>query len=411
MVAQVPINGGDGKGVTAGHIYLTLLIDTLLSPRLADLSQQYQRSTWKKVKFDVVHGVPTSTPGRYLHGIVEDPTDNIEGKGLALLQNLTSNQSFVSQSVFASSSVTMRRPMANTPKGGYFNSIAPSDSLRLSSPGKYLLVAEQDIPASVTGSLTVWIDYEVDLHVPTHETDSAATFVLPYDIYGANSTSGIGPTKQVGRPTNWFVDPTAEIPLFLREQKYSYKYGFWRRVEGTVPVSVYHANVNNGDYGSVTAHSTLNTAGFAILANAPPGYNEPWNGTTWSYKKNNDIEANGVRLVNTMGFLIPGRQDAKQYTHFHQPPFVSDPDTDEDIIMPIVPLFSAGDVFEFVEVAPGDLPDGEDTKNVSLAHTSGLRSNSSQGIARLANGSLMSERLLTKSRNLSAVTYRASWMF
>jgi len=321
--------------------------------------------------------------------------------------------------MFQSSSVTLREPTKNTPKGGYYNSIAQNDSLRLSSPGKYLVVAEQDVPASATGSITIWADYIVDLHDPTHETEDSATFILPYDICGATGHSGFGPIKSIvpgsNKVTDLRVDTDAKLPEELRENRFHYTRGYWRRVSGPTYVSVYHANSGDGDFGSIKAHSTAAIDGFAVLGVAPPSYPGVWNGSTWAYDQNTGAnkgpEANGARMVSAvLGLLIPGRQDAKQYTHFHSPTFMSDPVTEADVALEIVPLFNKGDVFEFVPTTPGDEIETDGSKNASPAHTYGSQKSSSRGIVLQADGSQLSNRLLQASRTRSGTTYRANWI-
>lgn len=146
----------------------TIPISAVLSaqsvPRLEKISEAFQRIKYVNLKFRVVPCVSTATSGGYVCAFIADVADHVPNTDFGL-SKLTSQGGAQTKKWWETATVP-----AALSGDLLYTSFSPQDP-RLSSPGKFVLGV--DGVASQDGSLTVYLDWEVVLSVPSLEGTEA----------------------------------------------------------------------------------------------------------------------------------------------------------------------------------------------------------------------------------------------
>lgn len=156
--------------------------------RLDVQASAYQRIKWLSLKFRISPQISTAVSGGYVAAFVQDPTD-IVPDGEAGLNALTSQSHSVTKKWWEDSIIN-----APMPQELLFTNITGSE-LRWSSPGQFVLAS--DGKATSAGSLTVYLDWSVELSVPSLEKVGLEEFAIDINHYmGYIREGNVDPTIQ-----------------------------------------------------------------------------------------------------------------------------------------------------------------------------------------------------------------------
>lgn len=128
--------------------------------RLARLASAFQRIKYVRLSFHVEPQVSTATSGGYVIGFIRDATDLIPD-GESGLSILTSTQGSLTKKWWESAVLN-----CGGFKDLFYTTNSPTEE-RWSSPG--ILVLFADGKATQAGSLTIYVDYEIELFEPSLE--------------------------------------------------------------------------------------------------------------------------------------------------------------------------------------------------------------------------------------------------
>lgn len=142
----------------------TIILDTPVTaqtlPRLEKISETFQRIKWHKLHFRVVPQVSTASSGGYVASFFADPSDQVSPTQFGL-SKMTSQQGAKTCKWWETAKLVS--PLG---KDTLFTSFTPEDP-RLGSPGKVVIAC--DGKASQRGGLTVYVDWDVELTLPSLE--------------------------------------------------------------------------------------------------------------------------------------------------------------------------------------------------------------------------------------------------
>lgn len=154
-------------------------------PRLEKLSDAFQRIKYKRLAFRVVPQISTATSGGYVAAFVNDVTDRFT-KGEKGLAKLTSMQG--SKTCKWWENTTIVPPTSDD----LFYTSGSANDPRWSSPGKFVLGV--DGKANQIGSLTVFLDWSVELCIPSLEGDDNTHSDIPelrYSVWTKDKEDGL----------------------------------------------------------------------------------------------------------------------------------------------------------------------------------------------------------------------------
>lgn len=261
----------DANGAVTGDI----LAEVSLNPTTADwLGTRLQRemSLWERFRFRKFAmlfepSVPTTQPGQMVMFIDTDPDEDLEGSGLAVVQQATAHSGSEMFQVWEAGTAEY---LPDTDTQDFFADADGSDQ-RLISPGNAFLVASTDLQESVYGAL--YGCYDVELLVPQIEDgvlsayfaqiqgdqvnadalqpmgDGVTTVVggLPYSF---EALLGSGSTFYGIPPGRYYMTFTAYgTTINLDAETYFAVTGAYTSIGG----SAFYATGNNGDYAIITA--------------------------------------------------------------------------------------------------------------------------------------------------------------
>lgn len=129
-----------------------------LFPRLSQLARSFQRIRYHRLRFEIVAGWPSNAAGAYVAGFVKDATDPVD-EASAATTLLASGGTAVK--IWQSTEV-----IVNGIPDLYYTSVDSSEA-RWSSPGS--LVVSLLSKAGTSGSLQVYVHWDVTLSEPTYE--------------------------------------------------------------------------------------------------------------------------------------------------------------------------------------------------------------------------------------------------
>lgn len=129
-------------------------------PRLEKISEAFQRVKYRSLKFRVVPQISTATSGGYVCAFVSDVGDNVNSSEYGL-SKLTSQAGAQTKKWWETATCV------SCLSGDLLYTSFSIEDPRLSSPGRFVLGV--DGRASQKGSLTVFLDWDVDLSVPSLE--------------------------------------------------------------------------------------------------------------------------------------------------------------------------------------------------------------------------------------------------
>lgn len=169
---------------TDGAPLIDLSITPELLPRLHHMAEAYQRIRYKKLVFKIVSMCPTTTSGGIAAAFVADPTDVLGSGANALNRVVAQNGSKVTK---VWQSATIRASLSGDL---LYTSTPPLGDSRLYSPGRFWLVCESRFSTPVP--ITVYLDWEVEVSVPSLETEApeAGAVVLTANFYTRSSNPG-----------------------------------------------------------------------------------------------------------------------------------------------------------------------------------------------------------------------------
>jgi len=151
----------------------TIIVDQLFTsksiPRLALVSDVYQKYRVKKLHFRVAPQISTAVSGGYVVGFVNDAA-YVLPSGPNGLNALTAQRGTCTMKWWEDSTV-----VAPVSGNELYTKVEESQE-RFSSPGRFILAS--DGKATSAGSLTVFIEWEVELLKPTLETQTEAEETL-----------------------------------------------------------------------------------------------------------------------------------------------------------------------------------------------------------------------------------------
>lgn len=154
-------------------------------PRLEKISEAFQRIRYVSLKMRVVPQVSTATSGGYVAAFVADVADTIPDSQFGL-SKLTSQAGAQTKKWWETATVS-----AYLSNDLLYTSFSPQDP-RLSSPGKFVLAA--DGISSQRGSMTVYLDWDVLLSVPSlegTEQEETSIFTSSKQIWTKAGTAGL----------------------------------------------------------------------------------------------------------------------------------------------------------------------------------------------------------------------------
>lgn len=175
----------DISRLSAGRIALETPINAQSLPRLEKVSDAFQRIKFKKLQFRVTPQISTATSGGYVVAFCADVTDRFwsNEKGLS---KLTSQKGSKTQKWWEGATV-----IGQCTNDLLYTSTSLEEP-RLSSPGKFVLAV--DGRASQEGSLTVHLDWCVELSVPSLEgngNDEKSIPELQYSLWTKAGDDGL----------------------------------------------------------------------------------------------------------------------------------------------------------------------------------------------------------------------------
>lgn len=169
-LAHIP----DISKLKRGEEIISQLVTPAMLPRLSKAGGMYQKIKYKRLKFHVISGCPTSQTGSYVCAFVKDPTDDYDATGDSAVARLVSNEGAKVQKAWESTSTTY------TSGTWFFTS--PGTSMRWFSPGKFIVL--MDGVASQPGSVTVTCEWTIELCNQTTENqyETVPSLVFKYPI-------------------------------------------------------------------------------------------------------------------------------------------------------------------------------------------------------------------------------------
>lgn len=178
---------------------LSIPITAQSVPRLEKIAEAFQRITYKSLKFRVVPQVSTATSGGYVCAFIADVGDSVSSSEYGL-SKLTSQAGAQTKKWWETAS-------CNSCLSGdlLYTSFSVEDP-RLSAPGRFVLGV--DGVSSQRGSLTVYMDWDVDLSVPSlegPEMEESKIPTLQYSLWtkaGSNGLYFLTNPKQYSSLTN-----------------------------------------------------------------------------------------------------------------------------------------------------------------------------------------------------------------
>jgi hypothetical protein len=168
----------DVKDYQDGKLVCDILIEPSAFDRLDVVASAFQRIVYKSLRFKVVTQINTLTSGGYVCAFVRDPSDVMDNGSL---NRLTSMRGSVTTKWYQSAIIS-----ANSPTS-YFTSSGVE--IREFSPGRFVLMA--DGAATQSGSLTIFVEWAVQLSGPSIERVADKTYVTNVDWWNRKGHTGI----------------------------------------------------------------------------------------------------------------------------------------------------------------------------------------------------------------------------
>lgn len=197
-----------------GDVVLSASVTAQSTRRLKDLASTFQRIKWHRLVFTVEGAFPTTTGGGYIAAFVRDPTDQPPADGLERLRWVAARSCMVDCKWYDCGRVIVPQ----TPDLQYTSHDAQDDP-RWWSPGTLYIISKGG--PGQPGSLTIKMDWDITLSMPSSEKQEEATptSTFPQDLaltYQVTSPGYIGVVEQLsltgagvatyGPPMNSFID-------------------------------------------------------------------------------------------------------------------------------------------------------------------------------------------------------------
>lgn len=201
-------------GLADGTVILDVVLDAQSIPRLAKLSDAYQRVQFHKLVFRIEPMAATSTVGGLVAGFVPDAQDRIGSGDRALARVLAVSGSKLFK---AWQSVSV---VHNCVPDLLYTSLPPKGEARLSSPGRFVVVVDSKVVGTSSGEIpmSVYLDWWVTLLEPSLEQaegESNAPIVAEKSFYLRASNVGLWWKDDAGGD-----DPRTAIPGIQFNQMY-----------------------------------------------------------------------------------------------------------------------------------------------------------------------------------------------
>lgn len=185
--------------------------------RLRHISEGYQRVVWHRLTFKIVPQCSTQAAGGYVAAFLVDPSDNI-GSGADALTRLVSQKGARVSKIWDSVTVS------STCVPGLLYTSAPTygDS-RLYSPGRFVLAADSQCsaPGGQKIPLTVYVDWDVTLSVPSLEGDAGVAtgaIVAKHAGWLSKTEGGILGGNDISDPNFFFPGIQGEVVYRLKNK-------------------------------------------------------------------------------------------------------------------------------------------------------------------------------------------------
>lgn len=158
--------------------------------RLSHFAEAYQRIRWKKLVFRIVPMSPTDISGGLCAGFVADASDVIGSNTIGLQRLLAQRGSKVFKAWEPATITHKCLPDL------LYTSTPPRGDLRLSSPGRFVLMVDSKIRVGngQQAPITVFVDWECSLSEPSVETDykdPTGAVRATENLYGRSANVGL----------------------------------------------------------------------------------------------------------------------------------------------------------------------------------------------------------------------------
>lgn len=197
-----------------GDVALDFLVGALAIPRLARLAEAYQRVVYHRLVFRVEAMAPTSAIGGLVSGFIPDASDNVGTGGEALSRVLAVPGARLFKAWQSVSIAHSCLPDV------LYTSVPPVGDIRLSSPGRLVIIVDSKVVVSTSGMrvpLSVYLDWDVTLMEPSLEgkEQKGSAIESKADFYLRSANVGLWWTDDAGGD-----DPRTKVPGIQFDQEY-----------------------------------------------------------------------------------------------------------------------------------------------------------------------------------------------
>lgn len=246
----------DVSKVKDSKAIMSVVFTPHLLPRLKVLASAYQRYQVHRLVFHIIPQIPTSVSGGYVAAFIRDPDDALTSAQAANI--LTATAGSVTAKWWSDSKIVVP---AVTDQ--FYTATTPGQE-RFSSPGSLAIAV--DGQANQSGSLSIYVDYDISFHAPGLEAqkDSGTVRVLTNVLMVAGNDYLATASGKTG-PEDMFTPTPKEGMIMKLPSVRGYSVNTSGNVDRTAnylyvkvdsATSVRPCSKTGGEYGEKSYHAT-----------------------------------------------------------------------------------------------------------------------------------------------------------